>query len=256
MTPSGAVAPARDKQHNLYYGYIIVLCAFLLLAVFYGGQYTFGVFFKPLSQEFGWSRAATAGAFSLFMGLHGFLFMLTGRLSDRFGPRLVVSGSALFLGLGYLLMSRISDISHLYLVYGVLMAVGMSGGFVPLTSAVARWFVKRRGMMNGFAVAGIGAGTMLMPPMAGWLISNHGWRTSYVVIGLLVLIVIIPIAQFLRRAPGQLLPDAYNGVQTALTAAGYTLGEAVRTPGCGSTAWLISATASSCRRLWCIWCRI
>ncbi|MFH1169518.1 MAG: MFS transporter [Chloroflexota bacterium] len=220
------------KKPGLYYGYIIVVCAFIILGVFYGTQNTFGIFFQPLSDEFGWTRAATSGAFTLFMVLHGLLFMVTGRLSDRFGPRLVLTVCALFMGLGYLLMSHIGNIWQLYLFYGVLVAAGMAGGFVPLTSTVARWFVKRRGMMNGIAVAGIGAGTMVLPPAAGWLISGHGWRDSYIVIGLVVLVGIIPLAQFVRRAPAdrtQLLPDADKGVPAELSLSGYSLGQAMHT---------------------------
>lgn len=197
-------------------------------------MYTFGVFFKPLAGEFGWTRALTSGAFSLQMILHGLFYIATGRLNDRFGPRVVMSGCGLLLGVGYLLMSQISDIWHLYLFYGVIIAIGMSGGFVPLSSTVARWFVKRKGVMIGIAVAGIGVGTMIMPPVASWLISNYGWRTSYAVMGLTVLVIAISAAQFLRRDPAQmrLLPYGQSEVQeesSNLEVGGLSLQEAMYT---------------------------
>jgi len=77
-------------------------------------------------------------------------------------------------------------------------------------STVARWFVKRRGLMTGFVVSGVGVGTIIMPPMANWLITNYGWRTSYTIIGIIVLVLIVLAAQFLRRDPAQMGQLAYG----------------------------------------------
>jgi MFS family permease len=89
----------------------------------------------------------------------------------------------------------------LYLIYAVLIGAGVSGGSVPLMSTVARWFRARRGMMTGVVMAGVGVGTMAVPPFADWLIRTLSWRSSFVVVGLL-LMVVIPIAgQFLKRDP-------------------------------------------------------
>jgi len=157
-----------NMKPKFFYGYVVVALAFLIMAIMGGTIYTFGIFFKPLAGDFGWSSAATSGAFSLQMVIHGLFYIVTGRLNDRFGPRLVVSACCLLLGAGYLLMSQISDIWQLYLFYGVVIGIGMSGAFVPLGSTVARWFVKRKGAMIGIAVAGISVGTMIMPPVASW----------------------------------------------------------------------------------------
>ncbi|MFC2004639.1 MFS transporter [Chloroflexota bacterium] len=232
------------RKPRFFYGYVVVALAFFASLILGGTLYTFSVFFKPLSSEFGWTRAVTSGAFSLFMILHGFLYIITGKLSDRFGIRIVLSVSSLFIGLGYLLMSQISTIWHLYLFYGVIIAVGMSGGFVPLTSAVTKWFAnnKKRGLMVGITVAGVGVGTMIVPPVANWLISNYGWRTSYAVIGVTVLVIITSAAQFLKRAPAQTqqLPHGQDEVQeksSNLEVRGLSLQEALRT----KQFWLICA---------------
>jgi len=199
-----ALPSIGSKKPKLFYGYIIVAAAFLIMVAMWGAYYSFGVFFKPLLSEFGWTRAMTSGAFSLCIFLFGLLGIGMGRLTDRFGPRVVISGCGFFLGLGYLLMSQVSALWQLYLFYGVIIAIGLSGSFVPLVSTVARWFVERRGVMTGIAVSGIGAGTMIMPLVANWLISSYGWRTSYIVVGITVLVLIISTAQFLRRDPGQI----------------------------------------------------
>ncbi|MBI4303041.1 MAG: MFS transporter [Chloroflexi bacterium] len=235
------IRESASAKPRFFYGYVIVALSFLLLVAMMGAQYSFGVFIKPLTKEFSWSVAATSGAFSFYMAFHGFLFIITGRLNDRLGPRVVMTACGLFLGLGYLLMSRINSLWQLYLFYGIIISIGMSGGFVPLTSTIARWFTSKRGLMTGIAVSGIGAGTMLMPPLATYLISAYDWRTSFVVVGIIVLLVMVAAAQFLRRDPSQMkqFPDGKSEMQkeaTKPTHGGLSLKEIMRT----SQFWLMS----------------
>lgn len=205
----------ENKQPKIFYGYIVVAASFLIYMMVWGTYYTFGIFFKPLLAEFGWTRAMTSGAYSLSLILHGLLGIVAGKLTDRFGPRVVVTACGLLLGSGYLLMSQVSAIWQLYLFYGVIIGIGISGGFVPLVSTVARWFVKRRGTMTGIAVSGLGIGTLVMSPLVNWLISTYGWRNSYMIMGIISLVLIISVAQFLRYGPGQMgqLPYGKNGLE-------------------------------------------
>jgi len=230
----GNSSSAVAKRPQFFYGYVVVLVAFFIMVLMYGTFYTFGVFFKPLSTEFGWTRTMTSGAYSLATFLSGLLAIVMGRLTDRFGSRIVMTFCGFFLGLGYLLMSQVSAIWQLYLFYGVAIGIGMSGAFVPMLSTVTRWFVKRRGMMTGFVVAGIGTGTIIIPPVANWLISSYGWRTSYIIIGIVALVFIILAAQFLRRDPKQIgqLPYGENEVREEglnLPVRGFSVREAIGT---------------------------
>ena len=136
------------KKPRIYYGYIIVIISLFILPVAMSPQGTFGLFFKPLSMEFGWTRVMTSGAMSLHLILAGLLSIIVGRLNDRFGPRVVITTFGIILGIGYLLMPQIHFIWQLYLIFGVLMPLGPSGGWVPTVSTVARWFKKRRGTMT------------------------------------------------------------------------------------------------------------
>ena len=199
---------------KIFYGYIVVAAALLIVIIAHGAQYTFGIFFKPILTDFGWTRAATSGAFSLYLVLWGFLGIFVGRLNDRFGPRIVMTVCGFFLGLGYLLMSQIGAIWQLYLFYGVIIAIGMSGAWVPLISTVPRWFVKRRGMMTGIVTSGSGIGTVLLSLVASRLISDHGWRFSYIIVGGGVLVLLMLAAQFLRRDPHQVGQLPYGGSET------------------------------------------
>ena len=130
--------------------------------------------------------------------------MYMGRLNDKLGPRLVMTICGIFLGLGVLLMSQVGGVWQLYLFYGVIIGIGMGGAFVALLSTVARWFVKRRGMMTGIVIAGVGLGQFIVPPIANWLISIYDWRMSYVILGSVVLVIGVLAAQFLRRDPAKM----------------------------------------------------
>ncbi len=174
------------------------------MAVTTGALFSFSVFFAPLQAEFGWSRAVTSGAFASYMIMQGLLSIAAGRLNDRFGPRVILSVCSLLSGAGFILASRIDAVWQLYLLYGLLVAAGASGAPVPLMSTVVRWFKARRGMMTGIVMAGVGVGTMLMPPLATWLIETFSWRTSFVVVGLMLMVITLGAAQFLRRDPSQL----------------------------------------------------
>ena len=223
-----------DRKPSFFYGYIVVAAALLTMVITTGALYSFGVFFKPVLTEFGWTRAATSGAYSLCILLLGSLSIVMGRLNDRFGPRIVVTACGFLLGSGYLLMSQISTIWQLYLFYGILAGIGLSGAYVPPISTVARWFVKRRGLMTGIAMSGIGLGTMIMPLVANWLISSYGWRTSFTVIGITVMALTTLAAQFLRRDPSQmgLVPYGENEAQqenAAPESGGFALQRAIRT---------------------------
>lgn len=225
--------PARRKT-DFSYGYVVVGIAFLIEVVTWGSYFAFGVFFKPLLEQFGWTRAMTSGAFSLSQFTYGSLGILMGGLSDRFGPRLVLSACSLLLGLGFLLMSRVTAVWQLYLLYGVMIGIGISGSYVPLASTVARWFIKRRGMMTGIILAGTGIGTLSGPPLATWLISIYDWRISYIILGLAVLLFAIVAAQFLRsnvaplkQAPDTEKPEKEFGLQVATR--GFSFSEAIRT---------------------------
>jgi MFS family permease len=217
-------ADQTGKKSNIFYGYVVVAAAFLITIVAHGAQHTFGIFFKPLLDHFGWTKAATSAPFSLYLVLYGLLSIFVGRMNDRLGPRLVMTICAIFLGLGYILMSQVSAIWHLYLFYGVMIAVGMSGSWVPLISTIPRWFVHRRGLMTGIVTSGSGIGTILLSMLASALIATYQWRRSYIVVGVGVLVILVLAAQFLKRDP-QKVGQLPHGGGVIKTDAPYYAGE-------------------------------
>lgn len=198
---------------RFFYGYVVVAVAFFISLVIYGMQYSFGIFFKPILQEFGWTRAVTAGAYSLSWLVMGLASIVMGGLNDRFGPRIVMSICGGISGIGFMLMSYISNVWQLYLVYGIIIGTGISI-WIPLMSTVARWFVKRRTTMSGIVAAGIGIGTLIGAPVANSLISAFDWRSSYIILGSVVLVTIVGSAQLLRRDPNQMGQTAYGAAMS------------------------------------------
>ena len=224
----------RQIKTRFFYGYNIVTAGFGIQAVGIGIYIAFGVFFKPLLVDFEWSRAILSGAQSLALLIAGILGILIGRLSDRLGPRMVMSIAAFFFGLGLLLMSGVNHVWQLFLFYGVIFGIGLSAIDIIALSTTARWFVRRRGTMTGIVKVGTGAGQLVMPLVASLLIADYGWRTSYVIIGAAAMVLLIFIGQFLRRDPVQmgLLPDGNKGLRTQsskLVEIDFYIREALRT---------------------------
>lgn len=225
-----------------FYGWIIVAVSFFIITIAFGTQYSFGVFFKPLQEEFGWTRAETSGVFSLYMFFHLTLAILTGWATDRFGPRILVAVGGFFTGLGLMLTSQITALWQLYITFGLIVGLGLSTAWNPLLTTVSRWFVQRRGLASGIVAAGVGTGTMLMAPLAGFLISTYDWRISYRIIGLMAWVVIITAALFLKKEPREIgaLPygetTTHTNKQDALPeSASFSFWEALRT----NTLWLL-----------------
>lgn len=186
---------------KLFYGWVVVGGAFVVLFMAYGTQYAFGVFFAALLDEFGWSRASLSGIFSLYAFLYCVLGLLAGRLTDLWGPRVVIAMGGVFLGVGLAGMSRVSALWHPYLFYGIVAALGMSTAYVPCNATVVKWFVRRRGLALGVATSGGSLGTFALPPAAAALVGALGWRWAYVLFGAGIFLMLNLVATVMRRDP-------------------------------------------------------
>jgi MFS family permease len=220
---------------RLFYGWTVVAAAFLILFMAYGTQYAFGVFLAALVEEFGWSRASVSGAFSLYAFVYSVFALGAGRLTDRWGPRAVISIGGALLGIGLILMSRVTALWQPYLLYGTVAALGMSTAYVPCNATVAKWFTRRRGIAMGLASAGGSLGTFALPPVAHLLVSQIGWRGAYVIFGVAVLLALNALAVLMRRDPETmgLQPDGAPAIgappRPGARAGGWTVAHAMRT---------------------------
>jgi MFS family permease len=189
------------KTPRFHQGYQVVGASFIILAVSWGVYVVFGIFFNSLIDEFHWSHAVTSGAYSLSSIIGGVLGILMGGLTDRFGPRLVVTFSSVIFGIGLVLMSQVNSLWQLYLFFGIIVGIGMSGLWVPMLTTVARWFTKTRSLMTGIIISGLTVGQIIGPPVVSRLIDKYQWRDSYIIIGIFGMVVLVLAAQFMKRNP-------------------------------------------------------
>lgn len=205
----------------LFYGWLVVLAAFLVMFAGFGAAYSFPAFFLPLSNAFGASRATVSLVFSAAGFLYFILGAVSGPLADRFGPRRVVGFGMACTGLGMVAASFADSLAAIVVFYGIGIGIGVGFSYVPAIGTVQRWFILRRGQASGWAVAGIGIGTMAAPPLAAFIIDQFGWRNAYVVLGIGVLLLGAVAVLLLRGSPAELglLPDgAARPPQTAAVA--------------------------------------
>ena len=194
----------EKKEHRFFYGWVIAGVASLVMVVCFGVQYSFGIFFKPLIAEFGWTRAETSGIFSVYMVTRGCFSILMGFFCDKYGPRRTVAIGGISLGLGLLLTSRANAIWQLYILYSTMGGLGAASFYAPLLSTLSKWFVKKRGLVFGVFTSGIGVGAVIFSPLAEFLISTYNWRTSYMILGVIMLGVTFTAALAVRRSPEEM----------------------------------------------------
>ena len=228
----------------LFRGWVIVGGAFLVLFSAYGAQYSFGVFFSALLEEFHWSRASLSGVFSLYASLYCVVGFPAGRLTDLWGPRVVIAAGGLFLGSALAGMSLVTELWQPYVLYGGVAALGMGTAYVPCNTTVVKWFVRRRGLAVGLASSGGSVGTFLLPPLAQLLVSAVGWRMAYVIFGAAIFVVLNVVARVMWRDPESvgLHPDGAPAPIAADPAGcGWPLARAMRT----RAFWMLGAAFSA-----------
>ncbi len=197
---STTVAPA--KRPAIFYGWWIVAAGTLAIAI-NGAVYYYGmaVFFTPLIQEFGWSRTALSGVFSIARMQAGIAGPLTGLAIDRWGPRRMMVIGMCMVSLGFFLLARVSAIEAFYAIFIVFLSVGTGlAASPPVGAAVANWFVRHRSTAMGILMCGGGIGGFMATAL-GYLIDGYGWRTTMDIIAVVVLATGLPVAAVIRHKP-------------------------------------------------------
>lgn len=188
-------------KNRFFYGYWIVLAGFATLTLSCGlSFYGFTVLNKPIADEFGWSRGEVTAAFFVFMLAMAIVSPIVGQLTDKRGPRQVLLLGTIVMLLGLVLLSRTSAIWNYYLLHLCLGIGFVLLGPIPISIIVSNWFHRLRGTMQGLAFTGIGVGGLALAPLIGnYLIPNLGWRSTYLVMALLLLVTVLPLIFFVVR---------------------------------------------------------
>ncbi len=181
-----------------FYGWLILGLGCLATSVAYGIRGSFSVFYVAILQEFGWSRADTALIFSMGIITYGLTAPVSGALIDRFGPQRVLPVGCTLVALGAFACSQATEIWQFYLFFAVLSVGVCLTAFVPYSSMLSRWFVRRRATAFGILSAGSSTsfGFLLISEL---LISSFGWRMAYVWLAALIVVVLLPLETFLPR---------------------------------------------------------
>lgn len=236
---------SQDTEGKLYYGWIVAIAGGVCIFAGNNFQYSFGVFLKPLINQFGWSRAAISGCVTTRSALSGIMSPITGNLSDRYGPKKLIIAGVFIVGLSYFLASRISSLLELYLILGILTGVGVGFLYTPLVATVTRWFGGRASLANGIVLSGFGVAQIIMPPFATHLILQYGWGTCFIVMGIGTLLVGTASWSFIKDPPQTIEnpdPSITAGTnnpsksdETAQSIDNYSVSEAFRT----SAIWIL-----------------
>lgn len=188
---------------RIFYGWFVVAGTFAVTFVGFGCAYSFSAFLLPLQHDFAASRGSIALVFSIAGFFYFALGVITGPLADRFGSRLLAVIGMILTGAGLMVASVAQTLLQVYLAYGLGVGLGIGCSYVPAVAAVQRWFLRRRGFASGLAVSGIGVGTLVVPPLAKLLIDAFDWRETYLILGIVAIIVGAGLAMLIEDDPSR-----------------------------------------------------
>ena len=184
---------------RIYYGWIVVAISFFVISMNAIALFGFGVFIKPLTEEFGWERGELSSVFSIAVLIGGILSLVSGRLSNRVSPRILMTIAGLSLGTGFMLTSRVTELWQLYLTFGIPIGITISCSVIPINATIPRWFSKRRGVAMAVPAAGFSLGGVVGPLLIESLISGSDWQHAFLILGILPFAITVPLAQFVKR---------------------------------------------------------
>ena len=206
---------ASAPRSRIYYGWYVIAASFLTIFFTLSLRNSFGIYFKAIIAEYGWSRAQLSLPVAVSLILFGAFQPVAGLLVVRFGARAVMTVCSLLMGIALLGMSQIDSLLGIYIFYGILLAIGGAGtSFTPITSLLANWFQERRGTAYSIASAGASIGQLVGIPLLVLLLAWAGWRGSFLWTGTVTLALLIPICLFIvRNRPEDvgLAPEAEKG---------------------------------------------
>jgi len=203
--------------------WLVVVAAFTSMFTVFGAVYSFGAFFEPMAREFHTGQGLTSVLFAVTAFSFFSLGAVSGAVADRVGPRRVVLVGAAAMGLGLALTAVTPAFWLGCLTYGLGVGVGTACAYVPMVAAVGGWFERRRSLAIGVAVSGIGAGTLVGPPVAEVLIERLGWRQAYLVLAAATVVLLVACAVAAEAPP----------VASAVGAGARGLGRVLRTRAFG-----------------------
>src|SRR5437899_198174 len=185
-----------------------------------GSLYAWSVFVAPLEKEFGWKRAQTSNVFTYAVVVFALSFIVAGRLQDKLGPFKISVIGGLLVSIGFFLCAYTSSLNYLYICFGVLGGIGNGFGYATPIPVMAKWFPDRRGLAVGLAVAGYGGGSAIFGPLSNlYLIPTYGWRSTFMILGGIFLVMTMVGAFLLKNPPAGYKPAGWSPAPASKAAA-------------------------------------
>ena len=192
--------PAQGR--GFFYGWVVVVGAWLAMFVSSATIASFSIFAPELEEAFGWTRGMLSLGYTLNTITIAVFGLVAGMLADRVGLRKLVFIGAVVGGLGMALLSQITQIWHFYLLYGVIAPSGVALCFiVPTVATVRRWFMRRAALAVAIAMTGSGLGVVILLPLVHRLMVAIGWSDSYIALGLILVVGTIIGGALLKKEP-------------------------------------------------------
>jgi MFS family permease len=210
---------------RVFYGWWVTLAFAAMVFLSTGIRFIVGPFLKPMVADLDLDRASFSLVISLSLFLYGALQPFVGRVVDRLGARVLMVAGTLLLGASLASLSLVTRLWHLYVLYGVFAAVGLATtSHVVAAAVISRWFSRRRGTALSTLGGASMAGMSVLVPVAMWLVINVGWRRTYVLLGIAVVVVMVPLALWVVRESPEAMGLTPDG-QSRESAAGVSVVE-------------------------------
>src|SRR5271154_5198433 len=218
----------RLGMENARYRWVIVAAGGLLGCVAIGGMFSLPVLLRPIAQDTGWAVTRVSSATTIGFLAMACTSMIWGTLSDRFGPLPVVLTGSVVIAASLALASLATSLLAFQVLFGVMIGGATAAIFAPMMATVTGWFDTHRSLAVSLVSAGMGMAPMTMSPLVAWLVSHHDWRTTMLIVSVVVAAIMIPVSFLIRRAPALNVAAALpNGDAPP---AEMSLGEALRSP--------------------------
>jgi MFS family permease len=216
-------------MENSRYRWVIVGAGGLLGCVAIGGMFSLPVLLQPIARDTGWSVTGISSAMTIGFLAMALTSMFWGTLSDRLGPLPVVLTGSVVIAASLALASRATSLVAFQFIFGVMVGGATAAIFAPMMATVTGWFDTHRSLAVSLVSAGMGMAPMTMSPLVAWLVSNHDWRTSMLIVAAVVAAIMIPVSLLVRRPPA-LVSVAATPSNADARKSEMSIGEALRSP--------------------------